>query len=111
MGCFNTVQVFNELLRIAKRKAGMTVVRVDIAKAFNSIPHKAIGDALRRKGISITRVIEDSHENVHTTIKQSCRQVTTNIKSGIKQGDPLSSFIFSAVLEPLLLQIGEMRGC
>jgi hypothetical protein len=111
-GCFNNVHSFNELLRIAKKKAGITVVQLDIAKAFDTIPHKAIGDALRRKGIpeALISLIEDSYVNVHTTIKQGYQEVPMSIKRGVKQGDPLSPFIFNAVLEPLLLQLEELRG-
>jgi hypothetical protein len=111
-GCFNNVHSFNELLRIAKKKAGIKVVQLDIAKAFDTVPHKAIGDALSRKGIpeAIIRLIEDSYVNVHTTIKQNHQEVPMCIKRGVTQGDPLSPFIFNAVLEPLLLQLEELQG-
>lgn len=46
-GCYN-VQVFNGLIKMAKRKDGMTAVQLDIAKAFDTIPHRVIGDALRK---------------------------------------------------------------
>jgi hypothetical protein len=49
-GCFNNIHIINEIIRQAKKKTGITVVQLDIAKAFDTIPHKAIGDALRRKG-------------------------------------------------------------
>jgi hypothetical protein len=88
------------------------VVQLDIAKAFDTIPHKAIGDALRRKGIPevIIRLINDSNANVHTNIKQGCQQVPMKIGRGVKQSNPLSPLIFNTVLEPLLIQLGEMQG-
>jgi hypothetical protein len=103
-GCYNNVQVFNGLLKMAKRKGVMTAVQLDIAKAFDTIPHRVIGDALRRKGISETMIglIEESYKNINITITQGCQQVFMNNRRGMKQGDPLYPFIFNAILEPSL---------
>jgi hypothetical protein len=50
-GCFNNVRIFNEIINIAKKKNGMVAVQLDVPKAFDTVPHAAIGDALRRKGL------------------------------------------------------------
>jgi hypothetical protein len=42
-GSFKNVQVFNVLLKVAKRKDGMTAVKLDM---FDTIPHRVIGDAI-----------------------------------------------------------------
>lgn len=46
-GCFNNVNILNEAIRIAKLRKGMTIVQVDISKAFDSLPQ----EALRAKGV------------------------------------------------------------
>lgn len=55
-------------------------------------------------------LIEDSYRDIGTTITQRSWQVSMSIRRGVKQGDPLTLFIFNAVLEPLLLQLEEMQG-
>jgi RNA-binding protein YlmH len=50
----------------------MMAVRLDVAKAFDTIPHRVMSGALRRKGIPETMMglIENSYRDIHTTITQ-----------------------------------------
>jgi len=50
-GCLNNVNILNEILRDAKIKKGVTMVQLDISKAFDTVPHEAINPALRRLGV------------------------------------------------------------
>jgi hypothetical protein len=48
-GCFNDVHILNEALKLAKTTKGLVAVQLDISKAFDTVPHAAIEDALSRK--------------------------------------------------------------
>lgn len=50
-GCFNNVHLLNEIIKYGKRNAGLSMIQLDVAKAFDTIPHDAIGPALKRKGV------------------------------------------------------------
>jgi len=69
-GCFNNVHILNEILRAAKSNSGITVVQLDISKAFDTVPHKAIPPALKRLGVpaEIISSISASYEHITTTI-------------------------------------------
>jgi hypothetical protein len=111
-GCFNDVHILNEALRIAKRKRGLVAVQLDISKAFDTVPHAAIEDALGRKGVPrfITRLIRDSYKDITTVVKQGTTEVPITLKRGVKQGDPLSPLIFNALLEPLINELEKQEG-
>jgi hypothetical protein len=47
-GCFSNVQALAEVLRSAKARKGITIIQLDISKAFDSIPRQAVDPALRR---------------------------------------------------------------
>jgi hypothetical protein len=46
-GCFNNVHILKEIIRFAKSNEGLIGIQLDVSKAFDTIPHEAIGPALR----------------------------------------------------------------
>lgn len=49
-GCFNNINILNEAISTAKKGKCMTIVQIDISKAFDSLPHDLIQTALMPKG-------------------------------------------------------------
>jgi hypothetical protein len=47
-GCFNSVHLLNEKSKAAKTKNWLVTLHLDIAKAFDTVPHRAIEAALER---------------------------------------------------------------
>ena len=111
-GCFNNVHILNETLKAGKSKGGLVAIQLDIAKAFDTVPHKAVDAALERLGLPkcVRESIMNSYTNLSTTIEYGGSKSEVSLKRGVKQGDPLSPFIFNAILDPLLDQLEEMKG-
>jgi ribosomal protein S15P/S13E len=111
-GCFNNVHILNETLKLGKKRSGLVAVQLDISKAFDTVPHEAIGYALKKKGIPgyVTQSIKDSYEGISTIIKHRKHEIKLQIKQGVKQGGLLSPLLFNAVIEPLILQLERQQG-
>ncbi|GFG30127.1 hypothetical protein Cfor_07569, partial [Coptotermes formosanus] len=50
-GCFNNGHILNETIKAAKGRDSLVAVQLDITKAFDTVPHKAIEAALCRLGL------------------------------------------------------------
>jgi hypothetical protein len=52
----------------------------------------------------------NSYNGLKTTLQHKGAQIEVPLLRGVKQGDPLSPFIFNAIMNPLLEQLEEMKG-
>ncbi|XP_039303390.1 uncharacterized protein LOC120357295 [Solenopsis invicta] len=78
-GCFNNVHILSELLRHSKNTEGLAAVQLDVSKAFDTIPHEAIGAALRKKGLPELVKQRRHNRNKTPTRSQAGRPLITVI--------------------------------
>lgn len=74
---------------------------VDYNKAFDSLEHENIWEALKNQGVEkkYIRIIKNVYSNCTARIKLESEGESFAIQRGVRQGDPLSPKLFTAVLE------------
>jgi len=87
-------------------------VFIDFNQAFDSINRSTIIQALKEMQIpgKIVRLVNMVTQHTKTKIKLNNEYTEQiDVKTGIKQGDPLSTILFSTVMELLMRKL-EIRG-
>ena len=75
------------------------LLQFDFMKAFDSITHNSIWDALKTCGIEHEYINFLKRKNPKATLMTDEESDMFEIKKGTKQGDPLSSLLFNTVLQ------------
>ena len=77
---------------------------VDFQKAFDTVNHEAIWQALREQGVGETyvRTLQKLYRGQVGHVKTDRTSRDFEINRGTKQGDPISPVIFNAVLETVM---------
>ena len=101
-------------IREAKlRKKSIYVVFLDLAKAFDSVNHALLVRGLRRQGIPehFIEVVRDLYDGPITRVSNGIA-LTEDIviRSGVKQGCPLSPLLFNMVMDELVDELDPSFG-
>ncbi|EYB90115.1 hypothetical protein Y032_0223g2663 [Ancylostoma ceylanicum] len=105
---FSTIDHIATCTRIieACREHQMPLVMtfIDYCKAFDSVEYHTAWESLLEQGVerNYVDVLKDCYSNCTTKFRPFNRPIVVPIKKGVRQGDPISSNLFSAVLEPVI---------
>ena len=86
------------------------MISLDFKKAFDSLEHNFLNIVLKKFnfGISFCRWIETFYNNISSCIlNDGSTSRYVNIERGVRQGDPLSPYLFILSLEMLAIQIRQ----
>ena len=105
-GCLEHTGVQTQLLREAKENKGdLTVLWLDLANAYGSMPHKLVEEALMRHHVppSVCDLIADYYKNFR---QRACSSSVTSewqtLEKGIITGCTMSAVLFSLTMNMLV---------
>lgn len=110
--CIN-VSMLTAIIAEAKRlRKELHISILDLVKAFNSVYHSAIVDAIIEAGCpeGFVNYIADMYNNVTTEMQFEGRSEMTSILAGVYQGDPLSGPLFTLAYEKALKALNDEVG-
>ena len=79
----------------------------DFEKAFDSVQHQSVINALRRQGVEkpYVELIKHIYENATSVIMTDKTSEFFNTERGVRQGDLISPKLFNAVLEDIFRRL------
>lgn len=113
-GCAENIAIPSATINHARSHLReLHVVSLDVAKAFDSVSHRAITSALSEAGVSevLVSYIGTAYQNSSTSIEvRGKRSDNIVVGRGVRQGDPMSTIIFSLVTDRILRAISDTVG-
>jgi len=88
--------------------SGVVIIIVDIAEAFDTIPHATLKQCLQRKGVSERVASHLMYNDRWTTHRMgSSYSIKIQLKRDVNKGNPLSPLLFNVTLNPIMEAINS----
>ena len=111
-GAFENANLLTQAIKNSRtNRKDHCIVFLDLAKAFDTVPHQAITDTLYQHNVEGDTVehMLSMYRDATTTITQDSKSTRPiHIKSGVKQGCPLSPLLFNCIMDELLNEIDQL---
>ena len=113
-GCSMNILWLHNLLKHARLyKRDLYVCLIDVAKAFDSVPHDSIFRALTRHRAPpafIDLVRDQYHDSATSIAYKNLSSRKIKFLRGVKQGDSLSPLLFNLVIDELMALVKDRFG-
>lgn len=101
----NTMTLESVIMERRRKRKPYHIISLDLQKAFDSVSHQSIRRALQRFSIDerLQHFILDGYDNSSTVPEigaEHGRKIS--FRRGVKQGDPLSPYLFNLMLDELI---------
>ena len=109
----NVLTILRDIYQhVCTRRIGHFFLSLDFEKAVDSIDHQWLFAVMEKLGLphNFIRIVRNLHTEASSEIiLNGYRTPTFTTRRGVRQGDPLSLFLFLIALEPLLAAIRNNR--
>ncbi|EFP02084.1 hypothetical protein CRE_17641 [Caenorhabditis remanei] len=105
-GCNESIGILRSAIDVAKgKRSHLSVAWLDLTNAFGSVPHELIESTLSAYGFPemVVHIVKDMYKDASIRVKNRTeKSEQIMIKSGVKQGDPISPTLFNMCLETVI---------
>lgn len=114
-GCADNIFLLDSVIRGAqRRRRPVCLAFLDVAnKAFDCVTHATLERSLKGIGVPtpIIGYVSNMYANTITVLKVGGRRSDPiQCKRGVRQGDPLSSFLFNSIMDEVLSNLNPAMG-